>query len=443
MARRQALPFHMVNLKHGMTPSLTRDRESCTAAAATALLEFSAASHYLNEPDLVKAAMKAMRAVLERTSKVTGLPGSTVDSVSGQWRSATTGVGAGVDSFFEYLLKGGVQLGNTELLSAWDGMRVAIAKHLTHPLRVRPGILATNKSSPHGMKIDLRVHRDAQYANGGPAPRPKVVSALQAYFPGLLVLDGAVDEARALLRPLLAIWQEYGALPELWDASTGKPVHFGRDAPIRPELVESVFLVWMGTRGRASQNGSRDGDYLLKWAGAMLQPLLKWQRVKCGIAAMADVETRRLDDRMDSFALSETLKYLFWTFDEALKDRALHESREWWRSHMASNSTSTFQGQDKVHTTKCFPWSPGNSGVSMFANTELSSQSNIGNNMGEIYGMNSGGDHLKFGGETDGVFNASDWTTWAGLRGLDKSIASNHAIHEKTSSWCQWLKVRS
>ena len=46
-------------------------------------------------------------------------------------------------------------------------------------------------------------------------------------------------------------------------------------------------------------------------------------RVKCGFASISDVETGRLDDRMDSYFLSETLKYLFMIFDEAVK----HETR--------------------------------------------------------------------------------------------------------------------
>ena len=39
-------------------------------------------------------------------------------------------------------------------------------------------------------------------------------------------------------------------------------------------------------------------------------------RVACGYASIADVDTKRLDDRMDSYFLAETLKYLFLLFDE-------------------------------------------------------------------------------------------------------------------------------
>jgi len=48
----------------------------------------------------------------------------------------------------------------------------------------------------------------------------------------------------------------------------------------------------------------------------MFMTLQNTSRVTCGYAAIADVNTGRLDDRMDSYFLAETLKYLFLLFDE-------------------------------------------------------------------------------------------------------------------------------
>ncbi len=42
---------------------------------------------------------------------------------------------------------------------------------------------------------------------------------------------------------------------------------------------------------------------------------LSTTKTECGYAAVADVETQRLEDRMDSFFLSETCKYLYLLFD--------------------------------------------------------------------------------------------------------------------------------
>jgi len=48
----------------------------------------------------------------------------------------------------------------------------------------------------------------------------------------------------------------------------------------------------------------------------VLTDLIARSKVKCGLATLANVETDQLDDRMESFVLSETLKYLYLLFDE-------------------------------------------------------------------------------------------------------------------------------
>lgn len=45
-----------------------------------------------------------------------------------------------------------------------------------------------------------------------------------------------------------------------------------------------------------------------------LQALQKHARVECGFAGVNDVRTGKHEDRMDSFVLSETIKYLFLIF---------------------------------------------------------------------------------------------------------------------------------
>lgn len=49
----------------------------------------------------------------------------------------------------------------------------------------------------------------------------------------------------------------------------------------------------------------------------VLADLIARSKVSCGLATLANVETGELDDRMESFVLSETLKYLYLLFDEA------------------------------------------------------------------------------------------------------------------------------
>lgn len=53
----------------------------------------------------------------------------------------------------------------------------------------------------------------------------------------------------------------------------------------------------------------------LKAGQDILRALQENSRVACGFASVGDVRTGETDDRMDSFFIAETLKYLFLLFD--------------------------------------------------------------------------------------------------------------------------------
>lgn len=82
-------------------------------------------------------------------------------------------------------------------------------------------------------------------------------------------------------------------------------LHYGKDSPLRPELAESTLALYRVTR---------ETRYLR--AGAELfRELQRKSKVECGYASIRDVQTGALDDRMDSYFIAETLKYLFLLFD--------------------------------------------------------------------------------------------------------------------------------
>jgi len=60
---------------------------------------------------------------------------------------------------------------------------------------------------------------------------------------------------------------------------------------------------------------TRDTFYLDVGA-QVLEDLQERAKTTCGLATIADVTENRLEDRMESFVLSETLKYLYLLFDE-------------------------------------------------------------------------------------------------------------------------------
>merc|ERR1712156_586401 len=82
-------------------------------------------------------------------------------------------------------------------------------------------------------------------------------------------------------------------------------VHSG-EYRLRPEFIESTYYLYKETKD----------PYYLKVGKKFLQNLQTHTRVKCGFAALKDVRQSPMpkQDRMDSFFLSETLKYLYLLF---------------------------------------------------------------------------------------------------------------------------------
>ena len=82
-------------------------RSTCTACAGTLLLEFGVLSRLTGNATYEAKARHAVETIFAMRSP-RGLVGNTLDCDSGAWVRTDAGVGAGVDSFYEYLLKVGV-----------------------------------------------------------------------------------------------------------------------------------------------------------------------------------------------------------------------------------------------------------------------------------------------------------------------------------------------
>lgn len=75
-------------------------------------------------------------------------------------------------------------------------------------------------------------------------------------------------------------------------------VHF---YPLRPEFVESTYLLWLATRSPFYQRVGVE----------VMDALNRHTRALCGFATVHNVLDKSLEDRMESFFLSETCKYLY------------------------------------------------------------------------------------------------------------------------------------
>jgi mannosidase alpha-like ER degradation enhancer 2 len=121
------IPFGSINLRHGVSP--TESPVTCTAAAGTLLLEFGALSRYTGDPRYEAAAKRAALAVWQRRSEI-DLLGAHVHIHSGVWTQPDSGIGRGIDSFYEYMLKGHMLFGDAEYLAIFHDSYHAALKHL-------------------------------------------------------------------------------------------------------------------------------------------------------------------------------------------------------------------------------------------------------------------------------------------------------------------------
>lgn len=273
------IPHARVNLRHGMkVEELRNSRETCTACAGTILLEFAALSRLSGEPIFEAKAHAAMDSLWKFRNRGSDLMGTVLNVHSGDWVRRDSGVGAGIDSYYEYCLKSYVLLGDSKYLSRFNRHYSAIMKYI----------------SQGPMLMDVHMHRPH-------AKSRNFMDALLAFWPGLQVLSGDLKPAVQTHEMLYQVMQMHTFIPEAFTFDF--QIHWGQHH-LRPEFIESTYFLYKAT-----------GDhYYLQVAKKALQALQKHARVKCGFAAVNDLRTGKHEDRMDSFVLSETIKYLFLIF---------------------------------------------------------------------------------------------------------------------------------
>ncbi|KAM3915620.1 ER degradation-enhancing alpha-mannosidase-like protein 1 [Leptodactylus fuscus] len=286
---RTGMPYPRVNLQKGVpTDSLN---ETCTAGAGSLLVEFGILSRLLGDSTFEWVARRAVRALWNLRNNNTGLLGNVVDIQTGQWVGKQSGLGAGLDSFFEYLLKSYILFGEDEDLHMFNEAYRSIQHHL------RRGRESCNEGEG-----DPPLYVNVNMFNG--QIMNTWIDSLQAFFPGLQVLKGDIEDAICLHAFYYAIWKRYGALPERYNWQLQAPdVSF---YPLRPELVESTYLLYQATKN----------PFYLHVGMDILLSLEKHAKAECGYATLHHVVDKSQEDRMESFFLSETCKYLFLLFDE-------------------------------------------------------------------------------------------------------------------------------
>uniref|UniRef100_A0A8C2AG17 alpha-1,2-Mannosidase n=1 Tax=Cyprinus carpio TaxID=7962 RepID=A0A8C2AG17_CYPCA len=277
------LPYPRVNLRFGVRGPETRtgtETDTCTACAGTIILEFAALSRFTGDPTFEAHARRALDFLWEKRQRHSNLVGTTINIHSGEWVRRDSGVGAGIDSYYEYLLKAYILLGDDQFLQRFNTHYASIMKYISQP----------------PLLLDVHIHKPL-------LPARTWMDSLLAFFPGLQVLKGDIRPAIETHEMLYQVTKKHNFLPEAF--TTDFRVHWAQH-PLRPEFAESTYFLYKATRD----------PYYLEVGRTILENLNRFARVPCGFAAMKDVRTGSHEDRMDSFFLAEMFKYLFLLFAE-------------------------------------------------------------------------------------------------------------------------------
>uniref|UniRef100_A0A8C5CP96 alpha-1,2-Mannosidase n=1 Tax=Gadus morhua TaxID=8049 RepID=A0A8C5CP96_GADMO len=284
------MPYGTVNLARGVSPSETP--VTCTAGVGTFILEFAALSRLTGDPQFETAARHALLALWDTRSEI-GLVGNHIDVQSRKWVAQDTGIGAGVDSYLEYLVKGSILLQDQGLLNMFLEYDRAIQ----------------NYTRFDDWYLWVQMHK-------GTVTMP-IFQSLEAFWPGLQSLVGDLDGAIRTFQNYYSVWRQFGGLPEFYSITQGYTVDKREGYPLRPELIESAMYLFRAT-----------GDHVyLQFGLDAIESIEKIAKTPCGYASVKDLRDHKLDNRMESFFLAETIKYLYLLFDPA---HFLHGAGEDW-----------------------------------------------------------------------------------------------------------------
>lgn len=279
------LPYAWINLKHGVMENETT--ETSTSGCGSLILEMGALSRLTGDPRYEAAALRSLRKLWSMRSSL-NLLGTTLDVITGEWIEYSSGIGAGVDSFYEYLFKAFVLFGKEDYWRMFHSAYLAVQKYFRH--------------GPWYHEADMRTGKATYWQ----------LTSLQAFWPGLQVLVGDIPAANSSHREFVHVWEKFGVQPEryLLDHQMLHPTE--KYYPLRPELAESTFYLYQATKD----------PWYMEVGELIVNSLNLYTKVEGGFASIRDVTTMQMEDHQHSFFLAETCKYLYLLFDDSfLVDR--------------------------------------------------------------------------------------------------------------------------
>lgn len=290
---KSSIPLPRVHLNHGLKlipPSLQID--ACTSGAGSPVLEFTLLSRLTGDPQFEYFSQVSYWKIWA-SRLLLGLMPMTIDPQSARWKDAVSGIGASIDSFYEYAVKSSIIFNDSHM---WEVFKSSYKSLLTHLVQgggpLDATMIFTNVGSNDGQLFT------------------DWIDLLSAFWPGLQVLAGQLKDAVKTHLLYLRIWDYFDLIPERWnfrlsDKSTSAVAL--EWYPLRPEFIESTYYLYRATK-----------DPMYLQIGSRVLKLLQTRYMaKCGLHGVQDIRTGQMQNRMETFVMSETLKYLYLLFDAA------------------------------------------------------------------------------------------------------------------------------
>ena len=276
------MPYRMVNLRTGKVSGPL----SNPAEIGTMLLEYGMLSRLTGNPKYYETCKKGVVELYDLRGR-TGLMGLQINVESGKWTITDANIGGGIDSFYEYLLKGYLLFGDPDLKKMWEKSRDAINQLLADDTST--GFWYGSVDMDSGKRLETHF------------------GALDCFFGAVLCLDGDFKRAAKLEKSIIGMWDMFGLEPEEIDYTTMKVL--SPSYIVRPEAIETTYYLWHFTKDpRYYETGKH-----------MFESIEKYCQVNNGYVEIKDVRTMEKLDALESFFFAETMKYcyLFFAPDEA------------------------------------------------------------------------------------------------------------------------------
>lgn len=301
------IPVPRIHLKKGAKGVPKRlQHEGCTLGVTTPVLEMTLLSRLTGDDQFETYTQQLFWKLWLLRTSLELLP-MLLDPISNKWVDLITGIGALIDLFYEYAVKGAIVLRDSRFWEVFDTSYRALITHL---------IMGGGPLESTMIWRNVNTHDGTQ--NG------QWIDSLAAFWPGLQVLAGRVKHAISSHWIYTNIWNSFGLIPERWRYA----VNEGECAvdlewyPLRPEYVELTYYLFRATR-----------DPMYLHIGEQVLEAFKTRFIApCGFSGYQDVRTGKHQDRMETFVLGETLKYLYLLFDvndEIFLHQPIMASKNW------------------------------------------------------------------------------------------------------------------